>query len=117
MRHLDYTAKLVAACSLTLALAGVAGSAHATQSGGYSTELSCELNGYMWSDVSKSCADKPCLWFGGVYYPGETTSMKTPTGYVHYFCDGFTGKMTTVIKTNPTLPRVQLQPQGSLTLY
>jgi hypothetical protein len=118
MRSRNNLRKLVAACSLTLALiASHAGAAHAAQQGGgYQNPQSCEAAGYQWSNVTKSCADKSCMWFGGLYYPGESISMKTPSGYVFYFCDGFTGKMTQLIKRNPT-PPLQLQPQGSLTFF
>jgi hypothetical protein len=70
----------------------------------------------MWSDVTHSCADKSCLWFGGIYYPGESISMKRPGGgTTFYWCDGFTGKMTPIpAKVNPG---PQLQPQRSLTFY
>jgi hypothetical protein len=116
--------KVVAACSLSLALVVFqafavigfeAGAASASQ-GNFSDALLCELNGYMWSNTTNSCASKSCQWFGGTYYPGESTSMRTPNGTIFYYCDGLTGKMTPLtIKVSPTLQR--LQPQGTLTYY
>jgi hypothetical protein len=104
----------VAAGSLALALAGfTAGSAGAAQQGGgFTSPVSCELNGYQWSDVTKSCADRSCTWFGGTFYPGESTTMKiSGGGYATYWCDGFTGKMTPMpAKVSPQLPAPQPKP-------
>jgi hypothetical protein len=74
------------------------------------TKAECTRRGYYWSDTLKACADRPCLYAGQTYQPGETRNARIGGRIVTLMCDGFTGVMVQVRTQTPSGPAAPTMP-------
>lgn len=105
----NHTRTLARASLVTLALVlAPGGLAYAASSA--TTKAECTSKGYVWSDTLKACADRPCLYAGQTYQPGDTRTARVGGRSVILMCDGFTGVMVQVRSQTPSGPAAPTLP-------
>ncbi len=87
---------VLAPASLIAVLALSASAGFASAAPVNTARAACEAQGYMW-DSARGCANKKCMHNGKVYEPGATIKM----GKNFYFCDGFFGGWSQVLRPVP----------------
>lgn len=100
-----YLAILLATGSLAFGLVALAPERAEAAPINAATKAFCLAGGWQWSDAL-GCAFNNCTLNGTEYEPGDDVYVNGKT----YYCDGFTGRWTEVIKRPPTsnLPKLKL---------
>lgn len=93
-RHL---AIVLASGFLTLGLLGLASERAEAAPANYTVKAYCLAGGWQWSDTL-GCAFNSCTFNGKVYEPGDDIYVNGK----FYYCDGFTGRWTELIRRLPT---------------